>query len=181
MGNVPCTEFTTFHQFRDECSRLHDCPFDLDTAVFDPDVGIWRGVFLRPLYDSTRVVRKRKWLVFTRDYYPVLETVVTVRAVHKVTVHDRARIGTYTFNAIEPTASGCRLLFNENLEIDLDFKGEPRGYLRERELGDRRGYVPSLVLVDFGFRVEQPKKGVEPAADDSTQRNRDGGGSAPIR
>ena len=148
-------EFGTFDKLRSECSRLHDCPFDLAAASFDPGAGIWRGVFVRPVDDPARFVKQRIFLLLTRHYFPLLETVVTLRGVEDVLVQDRAGIGTYTFNNVQRIPSGCRFVFNEDLEIDVTFQDQPRGEFRdERELSDRRGYVTSLGFVDFGIRLE---------------------------
>jgi hypothetical protein len=148
--------FATFAALRTECARLHDCLFDLDGAVFDADAQTWRATFLRPVEDPARTVTVRSYLLLTTHYFPLLESTITIERVRAVTIHDRAGIGTYTFNDVHEIASGCRFAFNEELEIDLELATPPAGEFRdEREVPDRRGYVTSLAFVEFGLHVEQ--------------------------
>jgi hypothetical protein len=155
MGLVQ-NRFSTFADLRKECARLHDCHFGLDGSVFDADAHRWRATFLRPLEDPDRIVKIRKYLVLTTHSFPVLESSITIERVRAVAIHDRANIGTYTFNDVQELASGCRFAFNENLEIDLDFENPPSGEFRdERDRPDLRGYITRLAFVDFGIRVER--------------------------
>jgi len=162
MPNLIRMRFETFEECRSALSELHDHLFELDRAGFDQAAATWHGWFIRPLDDPTRVVRQRTYLVLVTHYYPVVETRVTLEGVKAVTVRDRAEIGTYTFNDLHRTDTGCRLVFNEDLEINVQFAGDLRGEFRdERELPNHRGYITSLGPIDFGFRVEQPNQRLE--------------------
>jgi len=40
---------STVEQLDEVITDLHDCPFDLDRAIFDEATHMWTGFFLRPL------------------------------------------------------------------------------------------------------------------------------------
>ena len=114
---------SSIEQLDQVMSNLHDCPFDLDRAVFDEITRTWTGRFLRPLWDDPRAEHRGFSLLYVRSRLPIAEATLTISGVNVCVVADNAQIGRYSFNQIEPIANGVRLHFNENLDIDLGLAG----------------------------------------------------------
>ena len=111
---------SSVEQLDEVMSNLHDCPFDLDRAVFDATRHTWTGFFIRPLWDDPRAEHRGFSILYIRSRLPVAQATLTVFSVKNCVVADNARIGRYSFNGIEPIANGMRLHFNEDLDIDLE-------------------------------------------------------------
>lgn len=80
----------------------------------------------------------------------VLRQVVHISA---FTVADSAQIGRYSFNAIKRARHGVRLLFNEDLDIDLGFSGiDP--YCEERPLAHAYATYQQFLLLQTGPHME---------------------------
>lgn len=151
MRTVPIPDFSSLEQV---CSELIDCIFDLDNVSFDSTRNVWEGKFIRPLADSSKVEIRRKFLVSSVRYFPLIETVLRLRKVKLQRLNDRARIGRYTFSEVSPTPTGCCLTFYEDMEIELDFDGDAEGELVDERVLDRRGYVKSFFLIESGLMIE---------------------------
>ncbi len=111
---------STVEQLDEVITDLHDCPFDLDRAIFDEATHMWTGFFLRPLWEDPRAEHRGFSILYVRSQLPVVEVTLKVSGVDKSVVADNARIGRYSFNQIEPIPNGVRLHFNENLDIELE-------------------------------------------------------------
>ncbi len=145
---------TDYGSLAEACSRLHDCLFNLEAAEYQAPTGTWVGKFIRPLDDPKQIESTRTWLLATVYRFPVVETLLRLHGVRACRIQDRAEIGTYTLNVCFPTRTGCSLIFNEALTIELDFSGLPVGELRDIRVLPRRGYVTSWLFLETGMRLE---------------------------
>jgi hypothetical protein len=143
-----------FSSLEQACSELRESLFDLDTAGLNSTQGVWEGKFIRPLQDPTRSETRKRFFLGSVRYFPLIETVLRIRKIKSQRVHDRARIGRYTFSEVSPTPTGCSLQFHEDMEIELDFDGDALGELVDERLLDRRGYVKSFLLIESGLLIE---------------------------
>ena len=134
--------------------ELHDCPFDLDRAVFDEATHTWTGFFLRPLWDDPRAEHRGLSILYVRSRLPVSEVMLQFSGVSKCVVADNTRIGRYTFNQVSPAANGVRLHFNENLDIDLELPAIDVTW-NERPLPEVRAIYRQYLLVQSGPRIER--------------------------
>jgi len=116
-------QISSFEQLDEVMSNLHDCPFDLDRAVFDADSETWRGIFLRPLWDDPRAKHRGLFMVYSQSRLPVVESTLTISGVKNHSVTDDQGIGRYCVNEVQQIPKGVRLSFNEALQIDLDLAG----------------------------------------------------------
>ena len=135
-------------------TNLHDCPFDLDRAVFDATTHTWTGFFLRPLWDDPRAEHRGFSILYVRSRLPVVEATLTVSGLNKCIVADNARIGRYTFNHIEPISNGVRLQFNENLDIDLELAGTIDAAYEEKPLPELCAIYRQYFLLQSGPSIE---------------------------
>src|SRR5438876_11711745 len=119
---------SSVEQLDEVMSNLHDCPFDLDRALFDEATHTWTGFFLRPLWDDPRAQHKGFSILYVRSRLPVAEATLKVSGISNCVVADNARIGRYSFNQIQPIANGVRLHFNEDLDIDLELSAIDANY-----------------------------------------------------
>ena len=134
-------------------SNLHDCPFDLDRAIFDEATHTWTGFFLRPLWDDPRAEHRGFSILYVRSRLPVAEATLTVSGVGNCVVTDNARIGSYSFNEIQPTANGVRLNFNENLDIEFELNAIEASY-EERPVPELCAIYRQYFLVQSGPSIE---------------------------
>ena len=144
---------SSVEQLDEVMSELHDCPFDLDRAVFDASTGTWTGFFLRPLWDDPRAQHRGFSILYVRSQLPVAEVTLQLSGVRNCDVADNARIGRYTFNQIEPRANGVRLHFNEELDIDLELNAVDANY-DERPLPELCAVYRQYFLVQSGPSIE---------------------------
>lgn len=151
MRTLPIVDFSSLEQ---ACSDLRESRFDLDNMSFDLTQGVWEGKFIRPMDDPSRWETRRKFLLWSRRYFPLIETVLRLRKIGSKRVNDRARIGIYTFSEVQATPTGCSLKFHEEMEIELDFDGDAQGELVDERMLDRRGYVKSFLLIESGLLLE---------------------------
>ena len=146
-------QISSVEQLDEVMSNLHDCPFDLDRAIFDEASRTWTGFFLRPLWDDPRAEHRGFSILYVRSRLPVAETTLTVSGVSNCVVADNARIGRYSFNEIQPLANGVRLHFNEDLDIDLEFAALDADY-EERPLADVYAIYQQYFLLQTGPHIE---------------------------
>lgn len=144
---------SSVEQLDEVMSELHDCPFDLDRALFNEATHTWTGFFLRPLWDDPRAEHRGFSILYVRSQLPVAEVTLHFLGVSKCAVADNARIGRYTFNQVEPAANGLRLHFNENLDIDLELAAIDITY-DERPLPEVRAIYRQYLLMQSGPRIE---------------------------
>ena len=165
-GEVRTWSIDGHESLREICSVLHDCPFELDRATFDRDRETWNGVFFAPTVDPAIAKRpvnpegleiQRKSVIHTVYRFPLFQMVLSLHGVSAQQVRDGSRIGRYTFNYCRKTAKGWRLVFCEDMEIDLALAGIPRGELRnEGECG--RGHVTRLFgIIYSGINIDELK------------------------
>lgn len=147
-------EISSVEQLAEVMTNLHDCPFDLDRAIFDEVTHTWTGFFLRPLWDDPCAEHRGFSIFYVRSQLPVAEAVLTVSGVNSCEVADEAQIGRYSFNDIEPTADGVRLHFNENLDIDLQLGGVIDANYEERAVPELRAIYRQVLLVQSGPKIE---------------------------
>jgi hypothetical protein len=69
-------------------------------------------------------------------------------------VADKAQIGRYSFNEIEPTANGLLLHFNENLDIDLELSHVIDANYEEHLVPELRAIYRQVLLVQSGPKIE---------------------------
>ncbi len=153
-----------YKSLRHTCSVLHDCPFELDRVTFDPQHGVWNGIFYAPPVDPAEekypvspegVEIQRKSVIQTVYRFPLFQMILSLHGVRDQNVRDLSKIGKYTFNRCRPTPDGCRLIFCEDMQIDLSMKRPPRGELRnEGECG--RGHVTrTLGIIYSGINIDE--------------------------
>lgn len=147
-------DISSVEQLDEVMTNLHDCPFDLDRAIFDAVTHIWTGFFLRPLWDDPRAEHQGFSIFYVRSRLPVTEAVLTVSGVNNCVVADKAQIGRYSFNEIEPTANGLRLHFNENLDIDLELSHVIDANYEEHLVPELRAIYRQVLLVQSGPKIE---------------------------
>jgi hypothetical protein len=116
-------QISSFEQLDEVISNLHDCPFDLDRAVFDVTSETWRGIFLRPLWDDPRAKHRGLFLLYSHSRLPVVEATLTIAGVKNHSVIDDQGIVRYSVNEVERMPNGVRLSFNEALHLDFDLAG----------------------------------------------------------
>jgi hypothetical protein len=137
------------------CDELHDCEFDLESVFYDEKEQVWEGKFFRPNYEDKEHIRtERKYLIFKKYIYPTYETILRIKNISKVMVNDKAHIVLFTFNKCMKTNNGYRLLFNEDMYIDLISEGELRGEMINKEVPDKHTYVTTLLFMDFGNKTK---------------------------
>lgn len=148
-------QISSFEQLYKVMSNLHDCPFDLDRAVFDATTETWRGIFLRPLWDDPRAKHRGFSLLYLHSQLPVVEAALTIAGVKQHSVVDDQGIGRYTFNGLEQIPDGMRLSFNEALYIDLRLGGGVSATYDEQPLPDFCAIYTQLFLVQSGPKLER--------------------------
>ena len=148
-------QISSFEQINEVMSNLHDCPFDLDRAVFDAATETWRGTFLRPLWDDPRAKHRGLSLLYLQSQLPVVEATLTIAGVRNHSIVDDPGIGRYTFNEIKQITDGVRLVFNEALSIDLHLSGEVLATYDEQPLPGVCAIYKQLFLVQSGPRIER--------------------------
>ena len=145
---------SSFEQLDEVMTELHDCPFDLDRAVFDEATQTWTGFFLRPLWDDPRAEHRGLPILYVRTQLPVVEATLKLSGVRNWLVADNARIGRYSFNQIEPITNGIRLHFNENLDIDLDLSSSVDADYDERSMPELRAIYRQFFLLQCGPSIK---------------------------
>ena len=147
---------TSFEQLNEVCARLHDCPFDLDDAVFNRSTSMWHGTFLCPAWDDPAAEHRDFLFLVSQSRLPVFEESFGVRHVSDVCVlHDQG-IGTYTLELVEQTSYGVRFVFNDRMSIKLFLDGSIEPYYEERGKPTLRArYRQWLILLETGPRIEQ--------------------------
>jgi hypothetical protein len=148
---------SSVEQLDEVMSNLHDCPFDLDRAIFDQATRTWTGFFLRPLWDDPRAEHRGFSILYVRSRLPVVEATLTVSDLNNWIVADNAQIGRYSFNQIESIANGVRLHFNENLDIDLELAGPLDADYEEQPL-------PELCAIYRQYFLLQSRPSIETVA-----------------
>ncbi len=141
-------------QLDEVMSDLHDCPFDLDRAIFDESTQTWTGFFLRPLWDDPRAEHRGFSILYVRSRLPVAEATLKISDVRACKVVDNAQIGTYSFNQIELITNGVRFDFNENLNIDFELGVSINATYEETPLPELCAIYRQYFLVQSGPSIE---------------------------
>jgi len=144
---------SSFEEFAEAMSNLHDCPFDLDKAAFDKQAGTWIGKFYRPLWEDQGDSKGIKFL-FWRWELPVVHAIVTVARVRDVQVMDDQDIERYTLNEIERTPDGIRIRSNEAMFIDIHLAEGIEATYDEQPLPGARAIYRGFFLVESGPKIE---------------------------
>ena len=144
---------SSVEQLDDVMSNLHDCPFDLDRAIFNEATRTWTGFFLRPLWDDPRAEHRGFSILYVRSRLPV-EATLTVSNLNNCIVADDAQIGRYNFNQIESIANGVRLHFSEDLDIDLELAGTIDAAYEEQPLPELCAIYRQYFLLQSGPSIE---------------------------
>jgi hypothetical protein len=145
----------SFEQLDEVMSNLHDCPFDLDRAVFDATTETWRGTFLRPLWDDPRAKHRGLALLYQHSRLPVVEATLTIAGVKNHSVVDDQGIGRYTVSEVEQIPNGLRLSFNEALHIDLHLAGGVLATYDEQPLSGICAIYRQYFLMQTGPEIAQ--------------------------
>jgi hypothetical protein len=148
-------DLISFDQLAEVMSALHDCPFDLDRAVFSEETLKWTGTFFRPRWDDPAAEHAGWALVYGRSRLPVAEAFVGVANVAATSVLDDVGIGRYNFNQVERTRDGIRLCFNEAMRIELRLAGPVHATYEERVSSRLRAVYRQFLLVQSGPRIEE--------------------------
>jgi hypothetical protein len=148
-------QISSFEQLNQVGSNLHDCPFDLDRAVFDATTEIWRGIFLRPLWDDPRAKHRGLSLLYLQSQLPVVEATLAIEGVRNHSIVDDQGIGRYTFNELEHITDGVRLAFNEALYINLHLDGGVSATYDEQPLLGVCAIYKQLFLVQSGPKIKR--------------------------
>lgn len=116
----------------DELSRIndltHDYWFDIEDAVFDPQVGVVTLPFTRPAQDQERA------RAFRRSEAPARRFFLKIYHVKRWVVEDRQRVGLYDFNEVvyEPSSKSIKITTGipihlvaevEDLEVSVEEAG----------------------------------------------------------
>ncbi len=145
---------TTFEGLNEVMSQLHDCPIDLDQAVFDRAAHEWRGTFLRPLWEGPGAVHRRRALIIVDSRLPIAEGALCFRQVTDVRIlHDQG-IGTYTLNKVGRLAGGLRVSFNQALELEILFEGALDATYDERPLPGYTAVYRQYLFAQTGPEIE---------------------------
>jgi hypothetical protein len=148
------SRLTTFERLNEVVSQLHDCPIDLDKAVFDRAAHEWRGTFLRPLWESPGAVHKRRALIIVDSRLPIAEGALCFRQVTDVRILNDQGIGTYTLNKAKRMAGGLRFSFNEALELEILFEGVLDATYDERPLPGYTAVYRQYLFAQTGPEIE---------------------------
>jgi len=151
------SRLTTFERLNEVVSQLHDCPIDLDKAVFDRAAHEWRGTFLRPLWESPGAVHKRRALIIVDSRLPIAEGALCFRQVTDVRILNDQGIGTYTLNKAKRMAGGLRFSFNEALELEILFEGVLDGIYDERPLPGYTAVYRQYLFAQTGPEIESAR------------------------
>jgi hypothetical protein len=140
-------------QLDEVMTNLHDCPFDLDRAIFDAVPHLDR---LLPSSALGRPSRRTPGLLDILRSEPVACDRSSSHGfgVNNCVVADKAQIGRYSFNEIEPTANGLLLHFNENLDIDLELSHVIDANYEEHLVPELRAIYRQVLLVQSGPKIE---------------------------
>lgn len=144
---------SSVEQLDEVMTELHDCPFELDRAVFDEVSHTWTGFFLRPLWDDPRAEHWGFSILYVHSRLPVAEATLKVSGVIKCVVADNARIGRYSFNQTERRANGVQFRFSENLNIDLEIPVVDATY-EERPIPELCAVYRQYFLLQSGPSIE---------------------------
>jgi hypothetical protein len=153
----------TFRELDAILTELHDCPFDLDSAIFDRASHTWRGTFLHPLWDSPAAQHHGIPLIASVSRLPVAKAVLSVQYVVDSKVVDNQGIGMYTFNRVEEFDDGLRLSCCEAMSVYLYLNGPVRAAYVERLDPALRAVYRQYCFLQAGPRIESVIEG--PGAD----------------
>ena len=158
------SQLTTFEALKEVMSQLHDCPIDLDKAVFDRAAHEWRGTFLRPLWESPGALHKRRALLILESRLPIAEGALCFRHVTEVRVVNDQGIGTYTLNRGERLTGGVRLSFNQALQLEILFGGVLDATYDERPSPDTRLSTENTCSGRLGPKLRLLRQHLEPSS-----------------
>ncbi len=124
----------------DACDLLHDSKFDLTKSTYDSKARIWKGTFKREFFeDPTLMTSKRKFIFLTKHIFPMAEASLTIKNVESINVVDKADIEEFTFNECQPEKNAYRLIFCEDMEIELNINGRPNGKFKDIQVLEEKG------------------------------------------
>jgi len=146
-------QISSFEQLDEVMPNLHDCPFDIDRAVFDAPTGTWRGTFLRPLWDDPRAKHRGLTFLYLHSQLPVVEATLTVLNVKEHSVIGGQGIGRYSLSEVEEIPNGVRFSFNEALHIDLDLTGSISATYDERPVSGICAIYRQYFLMQTGPKI----------------------------
>lgn len=147
-------ELANFDAISERLESLHDCPFDLAQTQLDRETHEWRGRFLRAVWDAPEAQHRRHAFVVLESRLPVMEARLCLRATADVRIVNDQGIGRYTFNRVERTDDGLRLVFNELLKIEVAISGEPSGTYEEVSVADICAVYRQVLFVQTGPRLQ---------------------------
>ena len=101
-------------------SLIHDEHFDLEDVRHDAMERLVEIPYRRIGHDGARRTL-RNWFLYRLDEVDVIRAILRIHNVERCEVHDRSRIGTYSFNHARYNAGKSKLLFrcNENLDFEM--------------------------------------------------------------
>jgi hypothetical protein len=146
-------EISSFEELDEVMSNLHDCPFDLARAQFDPAAQTWTGAFLRPVWEDPRA-EHTGWRLYGSTRLPVVEGTLTLMGVTEQILNDEEGIDSYAFNELERRSTGVRLRYCEHLSIDLNLAGAVVGTYDEKPLPGLAAVYKQRLLIQSGPYIE---------------------------
>jgi hypothetical protein len=118
---------------------LHDARLHIETIKYDKNTKKWEALFQRENFDSDLTEETRFLFFFRKISTPLINTKLILRGVEKFQLTDLSNIGIYTFNKYKKTKSGYDLEFCEEMNIKIDFMGEPSGELEDISISEKKG------------------------------------------
>lgn len=124
------------------CELLHDARIDLSTICHDEQNETWCGTFERGFFEEPSLMtRKRRFLIFEKVLFPLVESKLTLSGVKRIDIHDASQIGIYMFNECKLDNGVATLIFCEDLEMEITFSDKPHGALIDQKALDKQGVI----------------------------------------
>jgi hypothetical protein len=101
---------------------IHDCWFDVDDLLFNPETSILSIKFRREIWDQRRLLKKI-WL-WKKVEIPIFECFLKFHHVKSYTVNDTERVGMYDFNELEYDPKSQRISITTGVPIDVEIMVE---------------------------------------------------------
>ena len=139
MDNKLYIKITNNNTLLEGCDYLHDASFDLDIFEYDKQNGKCNFRFEREyLEDESSITYTSKLLLFTKLSFPLIASELVLENIRELNIRDRAKIGIYTFNECVVEKSEYIFNFCEDMEIHIQFYNGPTGYLKDKEILDKK-------------------------------------------
>lgn len=127
------------------CDLLHDARCDLSTLEVNESEGTWCVKFEREFFEDPTLMKSAPFLfIFTKYTFPHVESQLKLKGIKNYKIIDKSNIGTYTFNECQRHNKVYKLLFCENMEMEITFGEHPSGQLNDLTLLNKEGSYTSF-------------------------------------